>query len=96
MVAIALLAIVGMCLLSHRLAPPLRPNKIRLKSLPPMLLALSHVSDLSRSPMIVPLKILHGHGVVGGLGVLSVTFHPKQPWVFTAGADGVINLFQDI
>ena len=46
--------------------------------------------------MIVPLKILHGHGVVGGLGVLSVTFHPKQPWVFTAGADGVINLFQDI
>ena len=53
-------------------------------------------SDLNREPLVVPLKILKGHGVVGGLGVLSVEFHPKQPWVFTSGADGVINLFQDI
>lgn len=53
-------------------------------------------SDLSRSPLIVPLKILKGHGVIGGLGVLAVEFHPKQPWIFSAGADGVVNLFQDI
>ena len=53
-------------------------------------------SDMSRSPLIVPLKILKGHGVVGGLGVLDVVFHPKQPWVFSAGADGVVNLFQDV
>ena len=53
-------------------------------------------SDLNREPLVVPLKILKGHGVVGGLGVLSVEFHPKQPWIFTSGADGVINLFQDI
>jgi ribosome biogenesis protein ERB1 len=53
-------------------------------------------SDLSRNPLIVPLKVLRGHGVIGGLGVLSIAFHPRQPWVFTSGADGVINLFQDI
>lgn len=52
-------------------------------------------SDLARNPLIVPLKVLRGHGVKGGLGVLSTTFHPRQPWVFTAGSDGVINLFQD-
>lgn len=46
--------------------------------------------------MIVPLKILRGHGVRGDLGVLSIVFHPKQPWIFTSGADGIINLFQDI
>jgi len=59
--------------------------------------------DLNRNPLIVPLKVLRGHGVtkasasarLGG-GVLSVSFHPKQPWVFTAGLDGIINLFQDI
>lgn len=53
-------------------------------------------SDLTKNPLIVPLKVLRGHGVVGGVGVLSVAFHPRQPWVFSAGADGVVNLFQDI
>jgi ribosome biogenesis protein ERB1 len=53
-------------------------------------------SDLTRNPLLVPLKVLRGHGVVGGVGVLSVAFHPKQPWLVTAGADGLINLFQDI
>jgi ribosome biogenesis protein ERB1 len=46
--------------------------------------------------MIVPLKILKGHGVIGGVGVLDIAFHPKQPWIFSAGADGLINLYQDI
>ena len=53
-------------------------------------------SDLSKNPLIVPLKILRGHGVVGDLGVLALEFHPKQPWIFSSGADGVINLYQDI
>jgi ribosome biogenesis protein ERB1 len=53
-------------------------------------------SDLSRNPLLVPLKVLRGHGVVGGVGVFSIAFHPKQPWVVSAGADGVINLYQDI
>jgi ribosome biogenesis protein ERB1 len=42
------------------------------------------------------VKVLHGHGVVGGKGVLCAVFHPRQPWLFSSGADGVINLFQDI
>jgi hypothetical protein len=54
------------------------------------------VSDLSRNPMIVPLRILRGHGVVGGIGVHAIAFHPRQPWIFSAGADGLINLYQDI
>ena len=53
-------------------------------------------SDFMQNPLIVPLKILKGHGVVGGVGVLSVQFHPRQPWIFSAGVDGLINLYQDI
>jgi len=53
-------------------------------------------SDLARNPLLVPLKVLRGHGVVGGVGVFSVAFHPKQPWLASAGADGVINLYQDL
>lgn len=53
-------------------------------------------SDLERNPLIVPLKVLKGHGVVGGAGVLCLMFHPRQPWIISAGADGIINLFQDI
>lgn len=53
-------------------------------------------SDLTRNPLIVPLKILKGHGVIGGFGVLTSAFHPRQPWLFSGGADGVINLYQDI
>jgi ribosome biogenesis protein ERB1 len=49
-----------------------------------------------KNPLIVPLKVLRGHGVKGGIGVHSIAFHPKQPWIFSAGADGVINLYQDV
>jgi ribosome biogenesis protein ERB1 len=37
--------------------------------------------------MIVPLKV-RGHDVKGKLGILAIEFHPKQPWIFSAGADG--------
>ena len=53
-------------------------------------------SDLMRNPLIVPVKILRGHSVRNKLGVLNLCFHPTQPWIFTAGADGRIFLYQDI
>jgi ribosome biogenesis protein ERB1 len=53
-------------------------------------------SDLMRNPLIVPVKILRGHSVVGKLGVIACAFHPTQPWLFSAGADGKIHLYQDI
>ncbi len=54
-------------------------------------------SDLLQNPLIVPLKVLSGgHSVVSGLGVLSLAFHPTQPWLFTAGADGRVLLYQNI
>ena len=53
-------------------------------------------SDLMKNPLIVPLKILRGHEVKGGMGVMAVEFHPTQPWVFTGGADGTVRLFQNI
>ena len=54
-------------------------------------------NDLMRNPLIVPVKILRGHTVTAKkFGVLSIHFHPTQPWIFTAGADGKIILFQDI
>jgi len=53
-------------------------------------------SDLMRNPLIVPLKILRGHKVVKKLGVLEAVFHPTQPWIFTAGSDGIIKLYHDL
>lgn len=50
-------------------------------------------SDLNQNPLIVPLEILHGHKTVEGRGLLDCKFHPRQPWLFTAGADSVIKLF---
>jgi len=53
-------------------------------------------SDLMRNPLIVPVKILRGHTIQNKHGVLTLAFHPTQPWIFTAGADGCIFLYQDI
>ncbi|KAI0049579.1 BOP1NT-domain-containing protein [Auriscalpium vulgare] len=44
-------------------------------------------NDLMTDPLIVPLKILRGHEVQEGLGVLQVKWVPKQPWLVSAGAD---------
>ena len=52
--------------------------------------------DLMTNPLIVPVKILHGHEAVHKLeGVFDCTFHPTQPWVFSAGADSTICLFSN-
>jgi ribosome biogenesis protein ERB1 len=50
-------------------------------------------NDLLMNPLIVPLKQLRGHKVEDGLGIIDCTFHPHQPWVFSAGADKTIRLF---
>lgn len=42
------------------------------------------------------LQVLKGHTITGGLGVLHCVFHPTQPWVFTAGADGRIHLYTNV
>ncbi|EST08219.1 WD40 repeat [Kalmanozyma brasiliensis GHG001] len=44
--------------------------------------------DYGDSLTLVPLKVLRGHEVRNGLGVLDVKWHPNQPWLFSAGADG--------
>uniref|UniRef100_A0A3Q0RL07 Ribosome biogenesis protein BOP1 n=1 Tax=Amphilophus citrinellus TaxID=61819 RepID=A0A3Q0RL07_AMPCI len=50
-------------------------------------------NDLLQNPLIVPVKVLRGHEMTHDLGVLDVTFHPSQPWVFSSGADATIRLF---
>lgn len=45
-------------------------------------------SDLLTNPLIVPLKVLKGHEITDGLGVLSAKWHPREPWVVSVGADG--------
>lgn len=50
-------------------------------------------SDLMQNPLIVPLKKLWGHEKKDDFCVMSVIFHPTQPWVFSSGADGTIRLF---
>ncbi|CAH8269780.1 unnamed protein product [Arabidopsis lyrata] len=50
--------------------------------------------DLNENPLIVPLEILRGHSTSSnGGGVLDCKFHPRQPWLFTAGADSNIKLY---
>lgn len=50
-------------------------------------------NDLLQNPLIVPVKVLKGHTLTHDLGVLDVTFHPTQPWVFSSGADATIRLY---
>ncbi|XP_047334109.1 ribosome biogenesis protein BOP1 homolog [Impatiens glandulifera] len=50
-------------------------------------------SDLNQNPLIVPLEILRGHSTSRGRGVMDCKFHPRQPWLFTAGADSLIRLY---
>ncbi|EPQ59553.1 BOP1NT-domain-containing protein [Gloeophyllum trabeum ATCC 11539] len=47
-------------------------------------------NDLMTDPLIVPLKILRGHDIKDGLGVLQVRWCRGQPWLVSAGADGKV------
>lgn len=49
--------------------------------------------DLMTNPLLVPLKKLTGHRVVLSIGVLDVVWHPKEAWLFSAGADGTARLW---
>lgn len=49
--------------------------------------------DLMTNPLLVPLKKLTGHKIVNSLGVLDTIWHPKEAWLFSAGADGVARLW---
>lgn len=53
-------------------------------------------SDFIHNALIVPLKVLRGHSVSGDLGVLDTVFHPTQPWIITAGADGTVRIYINI
>jgi len=57
-------------------------------------------SDLLKNPLIVPVhRFLRAHppsSKNNHLGVLGLTFHPTQPWLFSAGADGIIHLYHNL
>ncbi|KAL8904451.1 MAG: hypothetical protein Q9207_003249, partial [Kuettlingeria erythrocarpa] len=46
------------------------------------------VGDMMENATIVPVKVLRGHRVVKELGVLDLDWHPREPWMVSAGADG--------
>lgn len=50
-------------------------------------------NDMISNPLIVPLKVLRGHKVQDGLGILDAVWHPIMPWLITAGADGEARLW---
>jgi ribosome biogenesis protein ERB1 len=53
-------------------------------------------ADLLTNPLIVPLKIIKAHKVTDHFGTMSIAFHPTQPWLFSAGADGQVLLLTEI
>ena len=50
-------------------------------------------NDYLQNPLIVPVKQLRGHTKYDDFGVMNVIWHPFQPWLFSAGADGYIKLW---
>ena len=49
--------------------------------------------DMMKNPLIVPLKKLTGHKVTNNLGVLATVWHPREAWLFSAGADNTARLW---
>lgn len=49
--------------------------------------------DLMTNPLLVPLKKLTGHKIINSIGVLDLVWHPKEAWLFSAGADGTARLW---
>lgn len=45
------------------------------------------------NPLLVPLKKLNGHKIINQIGILDLIWHPKEPWLFSAGADGTARLW---
>lgn len=53
----------------------------------------SIVGDMMSNATIVPVKLLRGHTVTSGLGVLDLDWHPKEPWLVSAGSDGTCKMW---
>ena len=53
-------------------------------------------ADLMTNPLLVPVKRLKAHDVTSHLGTMAIAFHPTQPWIFSAGADGKVHLFTEV
>ena len=53
-------------------------------------------ADLLANALVVPLKILRAHKPTDHLGAMAVAFHPTQPWLISAGADGGVHLFTEM
>lgn len=52
--------------------------------------------DLAKNALIVPVRrLINAHSVVESLGVLALAWHPRLPWLFSAGADCRLSLFAD-
>ncbi|KAI5953397.1 ERB1 [Candida jiufengensis] len=49
--------------------------------------------DLMTNPLLVPLKKLQGHKIINQIGILDIVWHPKEAWLFSAGADGTARLW---
>ncbi|QLG71763.1 hypothetical protein HG535_0C01120 [Zygotorulaspora mrakii] len=49
--------------------------------------------DMMKNPLIVPLKKLTGHKLIKSLGVLDTVWHPREAWLFSAGADNSARLW---
>lgn len=49
--------------------------------------------DMMKNPLIVPLKKLTGHKLNNSLGVLATIWHPREAWLFSAGADNTARLW---
>ncbi|SCU91279.1 LAMI_0E05336g1_1 [Lachancea mirantina] len=49
--------------------------------------------DMMKNPLLVPLKKLTGHKTVSNLGVLDAIWHPREAWLFSAGADGTARMW---
>ncbi|WVR05368.1 ribosome biogenesis protein ERB1 [Kwoniella sp. DSM 27419] len=50
-------------------------------------------TDLMQNPLIVPLKILRGHKVTDGIGVLDLRWVAGKPWLVSSGSDGEVRLW---
>jgi ribosome biogenesis protein ERB1 len=50
-------------------------------------------SETLQEAVILPLKVLRGHAVRSMEGVKAIRFHPKQPWLISAGKDGKLLLW---
>lgn len=62
--------------------------------------AIVYYAKISVDPLkeneFLPVRKLHVHNVKNnGLSILCAIFHPSQPWLITAGADGLIALFSN-